>query len=233
MEYDSFVNVPLTYENIDRFYHRTSIFNALNKGLPYLSGNLLDAGCGQMPYRSYILNHSAVTQYVGLDIETAINYSEEIRPDVTWDGETMPFDSNSFNCVMATEVLEHVPDTTNYLKEVHRVLKPDGTFFFTTPFLWPLHEIPHDEYRLTPFSAERLLKETGFVNINIQSLGGWNASLAQMLGLWLRRSPMNRYRRRLLSTLLFPIYKYLLKSDKKGSFDSKMITGISGSASKG
>ena len=231
-EANKFIDVRLTRKSIDLYWVRSSIFSFIQNQTKTMKGRLLDAGCGKMPYRSYILSHSEVTEYVGLDIETAIDYSDEVKPDIVWDGKTMPFDDQSFDCVMATEVLEHVPDTNNYLQEVCRVLKPSGVFFFTTPFLWPLHEIPHDEYRLTPFSVERLLREVNFVSINIQSLGGWNASLAQMLGLWLRRSPMNRYQRRLLSTILFPIYKYLVKSDKKGAFDSRMITGISGLAYK-
>lgn len=231
-KHDGFINVPLSVNNIDRYYHRVSIRDVLKKNLPHLRGTLLDAGCGQMPYRSYILNHSGVTNYVGLDIETAKIYSEEVKPDVTWDGNVIPFEDNSFDCAIATEVLEHVPDTLRYLNEIHRVLKPEGTFFFTTPFLWPLHEIPYDEYRFTPFALARLLREAGFVDSAIESLGGWNASLAQMLGLWLRRSPMPPYRRRFLSIILFPVYKYLIKNDKKGNFDAQMITGIAGRATK-
>lgn len=231
-KHDGFIDIPLSRNNIDRYYHRMSIRDALKESLEHLQGKLLDAGCGQMPYRAYILEHSGVTAYTGLDIETAKNYSDEVKPDVTWDGKTMPFADNNFDCVFATEVLEHVPDTLRYLSEIHRVLKPNGTFFFTTPFLWPLHEIPYDEYRFTPYAMERLLREAGFVNSNIQPLGGWNASLAQMLGLWLRRSLMNRYQRRILSIILFPIYKQLIKTDKKGNFDAKMITGIAGRAFK-
>lgn len=230
--YDGFVNVPLSRGNMDRYYHRVSIRRALTKNLPSLHGTLLDAGCGQMPYRSYVLNHSAVTKYVGLDIETAINYSDQVKPDVTWDGHNMPFEDNSFDCVIATEVLEHVPDTYNYLKEIYRILKPTGTLFFTTPFLWPLHEIPHDEYRFTPFAMKRLLGEANFVGIDMEALGGWNASLAQMLGLWLRRSPMRPYRRKVLSALLFPVYRYLVNNEKQTTFDHNMITGISGKAVK-
>ena len=185
-----------------------------------------------MPYRQHILDHSAVSNYVGIDIENAINYDDKVQPDIRWDGVRMPFADATFECAIATEALEHIPDIPLFLAETYRVLKPGGTFFFTTPFLWPLHEIPHDEYRLTPFATKRLLGDANFMEIDIQALGGWNASLAQMLGLWLRRSPMHPYYRRLLSFLLFPFYKYLIRSDTKGSFDHNMITGITGIAVK-
>ena len=44
---------------------------------------------------------------------------------------TLP--DNSFNCVVAVEVLEHVEEDFKFVKEVHRVLKPGGSFIMTTP----------------------------------------------------------------------------------------------------
>ena len=98
----------------------------------------------------------------------------------------MPFENNQFDSAFGTEVLEHCPYPKAILKEVNRVLKPGGIFFFTVPFIWPLHEVPHDEFRYTPFSLKRLLEESGFEKIELEATGGWHASLAQMLGLWIK-----------------------------------------------
>lgn len=49
------------------------------------------------------------------------------------DVQQLRFDSNSFDLVTCTEVLEHVPDYKKGLKEVCRVLDRDGYFFFTIP----------------------------------------------------------------------------------------------------
>lgn len=203
--------------------------------MPQFSGELLDIGCGKMPYREYIGRKSKVENYTGLDIENALVYDETIKPDHTWDGITMPFEDESFDCAFGTEVLEHCPYPETVLKETHRVLKPGGVFFFTVPFLWNLHEVPHDEYRYTPFSLERHLKNSGFTNITIKALGGWHASMAQMLGLWVRRSPISNKKRFLLSILLKPFIRYLIKKDKKipcDFLDSPMITGLYGIAQK-
>jgi len=43
------------------------------------------------------------------------------------------FRDNSFDCVLAIEVLEHVEADVSFVKEVYRVLKPCGVFFMTTP----------------------------------------------------------------------------------------------------
>ena len=230
-----FMNLQLELSNLDNYYIRTSIFDRLKKTLPLFNGQLLDIGCGKMPYRDYILNNSNVEKYTGLDIESAITYDQSVKPDFTWDGNVMPFDDHSFDCAFGTEVLEHCPDPEKILKEVHRVLKPGGVFFFTVPFLWPLHEVPHDEYRYTPFSLERKLNNTGFNTIKIQATGGWHASMAQMLGLWVRRSDMPNSKRKILSVILKPVIKKLITMDtnKKVTFkESQMITGLTGIAYK-
>jgi len=231
---DGFINIQLNTGTLDRFIVRHSILRELNGALSHFSGHLLDIGCGGMPYKQYLLNHSAITNYTGLDIEGALTYNENVRPDFTWNGIVMPFQTSSFDTAFGTEVLEHCPDPQIVLQEVYRVLKPGGHFFFTVPFLWPLHEVPHDEYRYTPFSLERHLKNAGFSQVHLQALGGWDASLAQMLGLWVRRRKMSTWKRKLLSSVLKPIIARLIRKDfKPASFtESTMITGISGIAVK-
>ena len=226
-----FIDITLNVENLDIYYIRQSIFKALKKSITHLNGDLLDIGCGKMPYKNYILEHSSVSTYIGLDIETAKIYDKQVKPDYTWDGIKMPFENASFDCAFGTEVLEHCPQPEIVLKEVCRVLKPGGAFFFTVPFLWNLHEVPHDEYRYTPFSLERHLRNSGFTNININATGGWHASMAQMLGLWVKRSPMSKRKRDFLSNALKPIIKYLIKLDKPETVqfkDGQMITGLYG-----
>lgn len=226
-----FIDIKLNVKNLDKYIIRSAIFNALKEVLINFNGELLDIGCGKMPYKNYILEHSAVSNYLGLDIETAVVYDKHIRPDFTWDGITMPFEDASFDCAFGTEVLEHCPQPELVLKEVYRVLRPGGVFFFTVPFLWNLHEVPHDEYRYTPFSLQRHLKNSGFTDINIKATGGWHASMAQMLGLWVRRSPMSKKKRNFLSKLFKPIITYLIKLDNPGAVQFKegqMITGLYG-----
>jgi len=232
---DNFIVIPFTRKNLDLYVIRTAILKALSGNLSRLHGKLLDAGCGKMPYKDYILNNSRVKDYVGLDIEQALNYDDMVKPDFTWNGTTMPFENESFDCVIATEVLEHCAQPEKFLMEVNRVLVKNGTLFFTVPFLWNLHEAPHDEYRYTPFSLERHLNNSGFSDIRIKATGGWHASMAQMLGLWVKRSPLSIIKKRYLSFLVKPIIKYLLKIEQKEKImlsEGQMITGLYGVAKK-
>jgi ubiquinone/menaquinone biosynthesis C-methylase UbiE len=232
---DNFIEIPFTIENLDRYYVRASIKKAMESKLSLLTGSLLDIGCGKMPYKEFILKNSPVEKYTGLDIENAKIYDTNVKPDFTWDGIKMPFENNSFHTTFATEVLEHCPDPKIILNEVYRVMRNEGCFFFTVPFLWPLHEVPNDEYRYTPFALERLLQDSGFRSIEIKATGGWHASMAQMLGLWVRRAPMSEKKRSMLSKILKPVIKKLIHSDKYSSIDFKegqMITGLYGIAYK-
>jgi SAM-dependent methyltransferase len=220
--------------NIDTFFIKSSIFNSLKIFLPDLTGYLLDVGCGQMPYKSLVTSPpSRVTRYIGLDLKG--NSIHKNNPDITWKDGKIPLSDNAVDCAICTEVLEHCIDPDKVLMEIYRVLKPGGLLFFTVPFLWPLHEVPYDNYRYTPFSLEFHLKKSGFTQIELRSLGGWDASLAQMLGLWIRRRPMRKWLRICFSYLFWPFVLLLYKvdnSDRVSFKENSMFTGIAGSARK-
>lgn len=228
----SFTNPQLTSENLDRYYVRSSILKAILKATPRFHGKFLDVGCGQMPYRDMITDRSKVSEYMGMDLGNNI-YADRLAPDLIWDGVSIPLQDRTINCAMATEVLEHCPDPQTVMDEVFRVLKPRGTFFFTVPFLWPLHDAPYDEYRYTSFALHRIFSKAGFINIEVNALGGWDASLAQMLGLWVNRRPFGKRKRKVLRVLVKPIIKFLIGRDYKPEpMSGPMVTGWYGFMTK-
>jgi len=235
-----YLGQELSDTNIDCYLIRNRILEELIKVLPGLHGTILDIGCGEMPYKPLIAGfNDKISRYVGLDIENP-QYQTDTKPDLFWDGKRIPLEDSSVDCAMATELFEHLPDLESVLQEIMRVLKPGGMLFFTVPFLWPLHDSPHDEYRYTPFSLKRIVEQAGFSDADIEAFGGWDASLAQMIGLWLKRRPMEDGRRQEFTELLFLFYQELLKSDKESiplTFDAMskqnvMITGLHGTAVK-
>ena len=88
--------------------------------------------------------------------------------------------------------------------------------FLTVPFIWPIHTVPHYEYRYTPFALRRLLERAGFWNPIIEATGGRHAVLALTLGLWVRRRPLTSrlhvVTQAVLSFLLWPVIWLSLKN---------------------
>jgi ubiquinone/menaquinone biosynthesis C-methylase UbiE len=220
--------------SVDAAYHRASLLRAVQAAKPQLHGILLDVGCGQQPYRDILMEvDSPVTRYIGLDLNPGIlrfDQSRYGRPDLVWDGRVMPLADHAVDCAMLTEVLEHCPEPRAVFREVRRVLRVGGCAFFTVPFLWPQHDAPHDEYRYTAFALKRLVLEAGFSELTLHTLGGWNASLAQMLGLWVKRAPMAPWRRSIMLRVLTPVIRFLAAHDKPTSpYENQvMVTGFWG-----
>lgn len=141
-----------------------------------LEGTVLDLGCGDSPYKTDILQ--TASKYVGLDWPSTFhdNSAVSIYADLQ---RALPFRSESVDAVTAFQVLEHVPGTGAVLAEAHRVLQSGGILLLTVPFMWQVHEAPHDYVRLTGFGLRYVLQEAGFDQIQIyENTGFW-----QMLAL--------------------------------------------------
>ncbi len=75
-------------------------------------------------------------------------------PDV--DIQDMPYEDNTFDYVIADQVLEHVRKPWIAVEEVRRVLKEGGLSILTSCLLHPVHGIPYDYFRYTPAGLESL-----------------------------------------------------------------------------
>lgn len=98
---------------------------------------VLDIACGS-GYGAKLLASKAKKVY-GVDInETSISYARKhygaknIEYKVG-DGERIPLEDNSVNVITTFETIEHIKDYQKFLKEVKRVLKPDGLAVISTP----------------------------------------------------------------------------------------------------
>ena len=229
-----FLNIQLNEHTLDTYIPRIAILSAVKEYMMLFDGSLLDVGCGQMPYRKMITEaNKKITSYMGLDLKSSSIHDTSVA-DLHWDGKTIPLENEVVNCAMATEVLEHSFEPEQTLNEINRVMKKGGTFFFTVPFVWPLHEVPYDAYRYTPFSLKRHLENTNFSNIEIKSLGGWHTSFGQMLGLWAKESQLSGNKKKLAIYFAKKIIPWLLKNDlKENTFKHHtMISGLYGFATK-
>jgi ubiquinone/menaquinone biosynthesis C-methylase UbiE len=129
-----------------------------------------------IPEGSQVLEIGSGPSRGGYSAEAFFNHCEFTATDVNpqfdrtvVDVTNIPFQAGSFDVVLATNVLEHVWDYSRALEEIHRVLKPGGTVFVMVPFLFPLHDEPHDYWRFTRHALTRLLG--GFDDVTITYAG--------------------------------------------------------------
>lgn len=79
--------------------------------------------------------------------------------DVVANITNLPFQTNSVDVVVCDQVLEHVSEPDHAVQEIHRILKPGGRAYISTPFLYPFHASPSDFQRWTIAGYRKLLGE--------------------------------------------------------------------------
>lgn len=147
---------------------------------------ILDIGCN---YGSliHILQKLGYNDVYGIDInKKAIKQGKKIYGAIknrlkTYDGQNIPFKKETFDVVLMFDVIEHIPNVQNFLKnEVYRVLKKEKSFIFQTPnkltnIPWEiLHQKSFTKWKeyhcslQTYSSLTKLLKESRFKSIKLE-----------------------------------------------------------------
>lgn len=131
------------------------------------------------------LQETGYDNTVGLDVDPQVletgrsAYPNLGRRLVHYDGGVLPFADGDFNVVTAFDVIEHIPDVASLLREIRRVLRPNGLFVFQTPNI--LTNIPKEILYTHSFTAwrtyhcslqtfgslRRCLQRAGFIDIAI------------------------------------------------------------------
>jgi SAM-dependent methyltransferase len=150
--------------------------------------SLLDFGCGNKPYES--LFRKKFARYVGADL--AGNSDAELLIDS--DGRVSAQD-NTFDCVLSSQVLEHVTSPQLYLSEARRILKPGGSLVLSTHGIWPYHPDPTDFWRWTVEGLQAEIRRAGFEIASVQGVMGletaslqlWQDSTSDKLPMFIRR----------------------------------------------
>jgi SAM-dependent methyltransferase len=106
----------------------------------------LDLGSSWSPYADHFPNR------VSCDLE------EREGVDVVADAHSLPFENDSFENILCSEVLEHLHTPELAISEMYRVLKPGGSLILTTRFMFPMHDVPHDYYRYTETGMRHLFR---------------------------------------------------------------------------
>jgi SAM-dependent methyltransferase len=121
---------------------------------------------------------------------TAVNISREKGADAQADAAALPFADESYAAVLCSEVLEHVRNPLEVLKQIERVLKPSGVLLVTVPFLFRQHGDPSDYGRYTEWYWAETLRKLGFDRISIEKQGMFASVLADMLRHWAQQNQL-------------------------------------------
>jgi SAM-dependent methyltransferase len=142
----------------------------------------LDIGAQNGPYAAHF------PRRVALDVERGIGVQ------VIGDAQALGIRDASFDVVLCTEVLEHLPEPQRAIDEMFRVLVPGGQLLLTTRFLFPIHDAPNDYFRFTKYGLRHLLRRFEIVELQEETDAvGTIAVLLQRLGMQaqtLHRTPL-------------------------------------------
>lgn len=131
------------------------------KNIKYDSA-FLDIGAGTSPFAKLLEPFKPYKvdfkPYKGIDFLTDLN-------------KPIPVSDGTFDVILMSNLLEHMPEPLALLGECHRILKQGGVLLVTVPFLIKIHQAPYDFLRYTEFMLERLFSSAGFQHIRIEKIG--------------------------------------------------------------
>ena len=132
------------------------------KRISFLQFNdVLIVGAGRDPYR-YMF--SKTCRYVTLDVSYVPGVTQIVA-----DAHVLPVPKESFDCILASEVFEHLHDPVDFINKAYEALKPGGHLILTVPFMFHQHADPFDYWR--PTKQTLIEKSTLFSSCEVCSQG--------------------------------------------------------------
>ena len=168
--------------------NRQAWLGQILSGLP-AGARPLDAGAGELQNRRYCTHLDYVSQDLCQYHGAGGGHPQEGLQSRAWDTSridlvsditAIPAPDTSFDAVLCSEVLEHVPEPTHALDEFARLLKPGGVLILTAPFSSITHQAPY--HFCTGFSKywyQHHLEQRGFRIETLVANGDWYALVRQ------------------------------------------------------
>ena len=196
---------------------RRKNYNYFSQAIQSMRGNalIIDLGAGSRPFSNLFQHYRTIAidfyPYDGIDVICDLSVK-------------IPFKSNFADCIISSNMLEHMYDPELTLRECNRILKAYGQLILTVPFCIKIHQAPYDFYRYTYFGLEYLLKRAGFKEINITPIGSYYDIVSQFNNaLWRKLNLVENANLRILLRIVkkvdhyFTMYKLNLLKRGMGS----------------
>ncbi|MDF2931682.1 MAG: SAM-dependent methyltransferase [Chryseobacterium sp.] len=140
--------------------------------------NILEIGHGNAGHLKNILKKAKNLKYTGIDIsETMHNEAEKLNKDfndqadfVLYQGEKLPFEDQFFDKIFTVNTVYFWEQPVEYLNEVYRVLKDNGTFVLTFGQRDFMEKLPFTKYNFKLYNndeMEELISESHFKRMKI------------------------------------------------------------------
>jgi ubiquinone/menaquinone biosynthesis C-methylase UbiE len=147
---------------------------------------VLDAGAGELRFKPLCKNFEYVAQdfgqYDGIGDDSGLQTGkwDSSKLDLVCDITSIPEPDESFDVILCSEVLEHLPDPNNALRELSRLLKPDGQLIITAPFCSLTHFAPFHFYSgFNKYFYESLFPKFGLKIVKMEKNGNFFEFLGQ------------------------------------------------------
>lgn len=176
------ISSHLPIDEIQDFNQRSRDSWVANKAATVPAGvRVLDIGAGTCPYRS-MFSHCEYKahdfkKYTGEKLGGTVQYG---NIDYVSEITSIPVADASFDVILCTEVLEHIPEPGLALQEMVRILRPGGRIFLSAPLGSGLHQLPFHYYGgFSPEWYRYWAAKTGLSVVEIDPNGGFFRLLAQ------------------------------------------------------
>ena len=198
----SFINAYLKERPAFMSFIRPQEALLFNKYKEYITAPVLDFGCGDGFFAQVAFGKNKLD--IGLEVKNNLRIEEAKKRNVykkilTYDGITIPLKNNSMQTVISNCVFEHIPNISNSVSEIYRILKKDGycvtsvmtsdwsdmmfgTKFFGKNYAKWMNRRQEHESLLSKKQWETLFKKAGF-NV-MEEVGYINENTAKWLDLF-------------------------------------------------
>ncbi len=199
---------PNVYISNLNYLNWTHLKKSIEETAPYLKGKCADIGSGNSPYKKYIINN--VDEYISIDKGNIHKhmFSSSKEKFIDADIKKLPFDENTFDSVILTQVLEHIDEPFKALDEIKRVIKKDGILVLSVPFIYQAHATPYDFFRFSEFGLKKLCKDYNFEILEFHRQGYIGTTIFSIINgfIWELSSKNKLLRNTILLPLLLIIF---------------------------
>lgn len=144
----------------------------------HAKGHLADFGCGKVPLFGFYRN--LVSEVTCVDWPASPHESRHIDIFADLNGRTSIADG-SFDTILSSSVLEHIWKHEVFWDEMVRTLKPGGKIILNVPFLYWIHEAPHDYFRWSRYALAKACEERNLRIVHLEPYAGGPDILADLL----------------------------------------------------